>query len=134
MQRQQRKERNAKMYSLNLEWETVQSMVLQMLKEDYKSLHADLKRDFQHPDDRAFNIKMKEAFGVLFRYYMASVEADEFVKSVEEGKEDESIQIHMDEETTQKVFEAALYSAINNYLQEQKDAVQRQIDLGNTQS
>jgi hypothetical protein len=122
------------MYSLNLEWETVQSMVLQMLKEDYKSLHADLKRDFQHPDDRAFNIKMKEAFGVLFRYYMASVEADEFVKSVEEGKEDESIQIHMDEETTQKVFEAALYSAINNYLQEQKDAVQRQIDLGNTQS
>lgn len=122
------------MYSLNLEWETVQSMVLQVLKEDYKSLHADLKRDFQHPDDRAFNIKMKEAFGVLFRYYMASVEADEFVKSVEEGKEDESIQIHMDEETTQKVFEAALYSAINNYLQEQKDAVQRQIDLGNTQS
>lgn len=122
------------MYSLNLEWETVQSMVLQMLKEDYKSLHADLKRDFQHPDDRAFNIKMKEAFGVLFRYYMASAEADEFVKSVEEGKEDESIQIHMDEETTQKVFEAALYSAINNYLQEQKDAVQRQIDLGNTQS
>ena len=122
------------MYSLNLEWETVQGMVLQMLKEDYKSLHADLKRDFQHPDDRAFNIKMKEAFGVLFRYYMASVEADEFVKSVEEGKEDESIQIHMDEETTQKVFEAALYSAINNYLQEQKDAVQRQIDLGNTQS
>jgi hypothetical protein len=122
------------MYSLNLEWETVQSMVLQVLKEDYKSIHADLKRDFQHPDDRAFNIKMKEAFGVLFRYYMASVEADEFVKSVEEGKEDESIQIHMDEETTQKVFEAALYSAINNYLQEQKDAVQRQIDLGNTQS
>jgi hypothetical protein len=122
------------MYSLNLEWETVQSMVLQMLKEDYKSLHADLKRDFQHPEDRAFNIKMKEAFGVLFRYYMASAEADEFVKSVEEGKEDESIQIHMDEETTQKVFEAALYSAINNYLQEQKDAVQRQIDLGNTQS
>ena len=122
------------MYSLNLEWETVQSMVLQVLKEDYKSINADLKRDFQHPDDRAFNIKMKEAFGVLFRYYMASVEADEFVKSVEEGKEDESIQIHMDEETTQKVFEAALYSAINNYLQEQKDAVQRQIDLGNTQS
>lgn len=122
------------MYSLNLEWETVQSMMLQVLKEDYKSIHADLKRDFQHPEDRAFNIKMKEAFGVLFRYYMASVEADEFVKSVEEGKDDENIQIHMDEETTQKVFEAALYSAINNYLQEQKDAVQRQIDLGNTQS
>lgn len=122
------------MYSLNLEWETVQSMVLQVLKEDYKNIHADLKRDFQHPEDRAFNIKMKEAFGVLFRYYMASAEADEFVKSVEEGKDDESIQIHMDEETTQKVFEAALYSAINNYLQEQKDAVQRQIDMGNTQS
>lgn len=122
------------MYSLNLEWETVQSMVVQVLKEDYKSIHEDLKRDFQHPEDRAFNIKMKEAFGVIFRYYMASVEADEFVKSIEEGKDDEILQIQMDAETTQKVFEAALYSAINNYLQEQKDAVQRQVDLGNTQS
>lgn len=122
------------MYSLNLEWETVQSMVVQVLKEDYKSIHEDLKRDFQHPEDRAFNIKMKEAFGVIFRYYMASVEADEFVKSVEEGKDDEIIQIHMDDETARKVFEAALYSAINNYLQEQKDAVHRQVDMGNTQS
>jgi hypothetical protein len=122
------------MYSLNLEWETVQSMVLQMLKEDYKSLHADLKRDFQHPEDRAFNIKMKEAFGVLFHYYMTSAEADEFVKSVEEGKEDEEVTIHMDDETTQKLLEAALYSAINTYFEEQKDAVKRQADLGNTQS
>lgn len=122
------------MYSLNLEWETVQSMVVQVLKEDYKSIHEDLKRDFQHPEDRAFNIKMKEAFGVIFRYYMASVEADEFVKSVEEGKDDEIIQIHMDDETARKVFEVALYSAINNYLQEQKDAVHRQVDMGNTQS
>ena len=122
------------MYSLNLEWETVQSMVVQVLKEDYKNIHEELKKDFQHPEDRAFSIKTKEAFGVLFRYYMTSVEADEFVKNVEEGKDDEIIQIHMDDETARKVFEAALYSAINNYLQEQKDAVHRQVDLGNTQS
>ena len=122
------------MYSLEMDWETVQSMVLQVLKEDYKSIHEDLKRDFQHPEDRVFNIKMKEAFGVLFRYYMASAEADEFVKSVEEGKEDENIQIHMDDETTQKLLEAALYSAINTYFEEQKDAIKRQVDLGNTES
>ncbi len=122
------------MYTLEMDWETVEKMVVQVLKEDYKSIHEDLQNDHQHPDDKAFYTKLKDAFGTIFRYYMTPEAAKEYIKDVEEGKEDESIQIHMDEETTQKVFEAALYSAINNYLQEQKDAVQRQIDLGNTQS
>lgn len=120
------------MYTLNLEWEAVQSMVVQVLKEDYKGIHEDLQKDFQHPEDRAFSIKMKEAFDVLFRYYMTSAEANEFVKSVEEGKDDEEITIHMDDETTQKLLEAALYSAINTYFEDQKDAAKRQADLGNT--
>jgi hypothetical protein len=72
----------------------------------------------------------------IFRYYMAlSRRLKSTSRDVEEGKDDEEvIQIHMDDETTQKLLEAALYSAIDTYLQEQKDAIQRQTDLGNTQS
>lgn len=104
-----------------------------MLKEDYKGIHDDLKKDYQHPEDKAFSIKAKEAFEVLFRYYMAPSEAEEYINSVEEGKDEATLTIELDAETHQKAIEIAIYSAINNYLQEQKDAVQRQIDLGNAQ-
>ncbi len=122
------------MYTLNLEWEAVQSMVVQVLKEDYKGIHADLKKDYQHPEDKAFSIKAKEAFEVLFRYYMAPSEAEEYINKVEEGDDEEEITIQLDAETHQKAIEIAVYSAINSYLQEQKDAVNRQINLGNTES
>lgn len=122
------------MYTLNLEWEAVQGMVVQVLKEDYKGIHADLKKDYQHPEDKAFSIKAKEAFEVLFRYYMAPSEAEEYINKVEEGKDEEEITIQLDAETHQKAIEIAVYSAINSYLQEQKDAVNRQINLGNTES
>lgn len=121
------------MYTLEMDWETVEKMVLQVLKEDYKSIHEDLQKDYRHPDDTAFYTKLKEAFGIVFRYYMAPADAEEYIKKVEDGKEDEELTIHMDDETAQKLLEAALYSAIDTYLQEQKDAIQRQIDLGNTQ-
>lgn len=119
------------MYTLNLEWEAVQSMVVQVLKEDYKSIHEDLQKDHQHPDDKAFYTKLKDAFGTIFRYYMVPTDAEEYIKKVEDGTDDEELTIRMDDATTQKLLEAALYSAIDTYLQEQKDAVQRQVDLGN---
>ena len=122
------------MYTLKMEWETVQGMVVQVLKEDYKGIHADLKKDYQHPEDKAFSIKAKEAFEVLFRYYMAPSEAEEYINNVEEGKDEEEITIQLDAETHQKAIEIAVYYAINSYLQEQKDAVNRQINLGNTES
>lgn len=121
------------MYTLKMEWETVQGMVVQVLKEDYKGIHADLKKDYQHPEDKAFSIKAKEALEVLFHYYMAPSEAEEYINNVEEGKDEEEVTIQLDAETHQKVIEIAVYSAINSYLQEQKDAVNRQIDLGNAQ-
>lgn len=122
------------MYTLEMDWETVEKMVVQVLKEDYKSIHEDLQKDYQHPDDKAFYTKLKEAFGIVFRYYMAPDEAEEYIKKVEDGTDDEELTIKMDSETAQKLLEAALYSAIDTYLQEQKDAIQRQVDLGNTQS
>lgn len=122
------------MYTLEMDWETVEKMVVQVLKEDYKSIHEDLQKDYRHPDDTAFYTKLKDAFGTLFHYYMAPEAAKEYIKKVEDGTDDEELTIHMDDETTQKLLEAALYSAIDTYLQEQKDAIQRQTDLGNTQS
>lgn len=122
------------MYTLEMDWETVEKMVVQVLKEDYKSIHEDLQKDYRHPDDTAFYTKLKDAFGTIFRYYMTPEAAEEYIKNVEEGKDDENITIHMDDETTQKLLEASLYSAIDTYLKEQHDALQRQIDLGNTKS
>lgn len=122
------------MYSLEMDWETVEKMVVQVLKEDYKSIHEDLQKDHQHPDDKAFYTKLKDAFGTIFRYYMAPIDAEEYIKKVEDGTDDEEITVHMDDETTKKLLEAALYSAINTYFEEQKDAIKRQADLGNTES
>lgn len=122
------------MYTLKMDLETVKKMVVQVLKEDYKRIHEDLQKDHQHPDDKAFYTKLKEAFGTIFRYYMAPIDAEEYIKKVEDGTDEEEVTIHMDDETTQKLLEAALYSAINTYFEEQKDAAKRQADLGNTKS
>lgn len=122
------------MYTLELDEETTEKFIVEFLKTEYKNLwQEELSPSFddKHPEDQNVTFKARLGIENILRYYMPPTEAEKFLQDVADGKDEETLIIELDEETHQKAIEIAVYSAINNYLQEQKDAVQRQIDLGN---
>lgn len=124
------------MYTLELDEETTEKFIVEFLKTEYKKLwQEELSDSFddRHPDDQNVTFNARLGIESVLKYYMVPAEAEKFFQDVADGKDEETLTIRLDDETHQKVIEAAIYSAINNYLQEQKDAVQRQIDLGNAQ-
>lgn len=125
------------MYTLELDEETTEKFIVEFLKTEYKSLwQEELSPSFddKHPEDQNVTFNTRIGIEAVLKYYMVPSEATKFFQDVADGKDEETLVVHMDNETAQKVFEASLYSAINNYLQEQKDAVNSQIDLGNSKS
>lgn len=122
------------MYTLELDEETTEKFIVEFLKTEYKKLwQEELSDSFddRHPDDQNVTFNARLGIESVLKYYMVPAEAEKFFQDVADGKDEETLTIRLDDETHQKVIEIAVYSAINNYLQEQKDAVQRQIDLGN---
>lgn len=125
------------MYTLELDEETTENFIVEFLKRDYKKLWKEEispSFDDKHPDDQNVTFKTRVGIETVLKYYMVPSEAEQFFQSVADGEDEETVTVHLDEETHQKVIEAALYSAINNYLQEQKDVAIRQVNLGNTES
>lgn len=125
------------MYTLELDEETAEIFIVSFLQKEYKNLwQEELSPSFddKHPEDQNVTFNTRMGIEAVLKYYMVPSEATKFFQDVADGKDEETLVVHMDNETAQKVFEASLYSAINNYLQEQKDAVNSQIDLGNSKS
>lgn len=122
------------MYTLELDEETTEKFIVEFLKTEYKKLwQEELSDSFddRHPDDQNVTFNARLGIESVLKYYMVPAEAEKFFQDVADGKDEETLTIRLDDETHQKVIEIAIYSALNNYLQEQKDALQRQIDLGN---
>lgn len=124
------------MYTLELDEETTEKFIVEFLKTEYKKLwQEELSDSFddRHPEDQNVTFNTRLGIESVLKYYMVPAEAEKFFQDVADGKDEATLTIELDAETRQKAIEIAVYSAINNYLQEQKDAVQRQIDLGNAQ-
>ena len=124
------------MYTLELDEETTEKFIVEFLKTEYKKLwQEELSDSFddRHPDDQNVTFNARLGIESVLKYYMVPAEAEKFFQDVADGKDEPTLTIELDAETHQKAIEIAVYYAINNYLQEQKDAVQRQIDLGNAQ-
>ena len=125
------------MYTLELDEETTEKFIVEFLKTEYKNLwQEELSPSFddKHPEDQDVTFNTRIGIEAVLKYYMVPSEATKFFQDVADGKDEETLVVHMDNETAQKVFEASIYSAINNYLQEQKDAVKSHTHLGNTES
>ena len=125
------------MYTLELDEETAEIFIMSFLQKEYKNLwQEELSPSFDdnHPEDQNATFNTRIGIEAVLKYYMVPSEAEKFFQDVADGKDEETLVVHMDNETAQKVFEASIYSAINNYLQEQKDAVKSYTHLGNTES
>lgn len=125
------------MYTLELDEETTENFLVEFLKRDYKKLFLEEQSagfEDKHPEDQDVTHRTVDGLIAVLNYYMVPSEADKFFQDVAEGKEEETISVHLDDEIHQKLLEASLYSAVNNYFQEQKDAFKSHTHLGNTES